>query len=204
MDQPNQKKTHFLSKKILRHIILSGFLEFGPVLIFLTAFQYLHIYEATFLLMIATIISTIVTHRVQKRIPYMALYVAAITLVFGYMTLHFHQVKFIQMRDTLYDLTCALTLMVGRIINVPFLKIAFNEVLPMTMRAWNRLTNLWIGYFIIVASSNEIIRRFFSLEGWFEFKGWMVLLTTIFGLVALYLSYEPKEDADLWQKELAS
>ena len=177
---------------MLEHVIFSGFLEFGPVLLFLLSFGHVSIYESTTILMIATIISTIVTYRLQKRIPYLALYLAVITLIFGYMTLHFHKVKFIQMRDTLYDVTCALTLITGVIIKVPFLKLAFSEIISMTDRSWNKLTYLWIGYFIFIAMSNELARRFFSLHDWFTFKGWVVIVTCIFGLASLYLSYEEK------------
>jgi intracellular septation protein len=109
------------------------------------------------------------------------------------MTLHFHKIKFIQMRDTLYDATCALTLIIGVIINVPFLKLAFGQVIPMTQHAWNKLTHLWIGFFILIAVSNEIVRRLFTLHEWFEFKGWAVIATSIFGLIALYISYEAED-----------
>lgn len=189
MNPPKKSK---VSKSMLEHVIFSGFLEFGPVLLFLLSFGHVSIYESTTILMIATIISTIVTYRLQKRIPYLALYLAVITLIFGYMTLHFHKVKFIQMRDTLYDVTCALTLITGVIIKVPFLKLAFSEIISMTDRSWNKLTYLWIGYFIFIAMSNELARRFFSLHDWFTFKGWVVIVTCIFGLASLYLSYEEK------------
>ncbi len=194
MNQKNQEKHSLLSKKLIERVIFSGMLEFGPVLIFLASFRYLQIYEATALLMISTIISTVVTHRLEKRIPYLALYVAAITLLFGFMTLRFHEAKFIQMRDTLYDMTCALTLIIGIMINIPFLKIAFDTVIPMTTRAWDRLTHLWIGYFILIATANEIVRRLFTLHDWFEFKGWMVIATSMFGLISLYLVYEKKDN----------
>ena len=97
------------------------------------------------------------------------------------------------MRDTLYDATCALTLILGIMINVPFLKLGFDKVIPMADRAWNKLTHLWIGYFILIAIGNEIVRRLFPLHVWFDFKAWVVLTTTIFGLTALYLSYEEKD-----------
>ncbi len=187
-----QEKRSMISTKLFARVIYSGLLEFGPVLIFLTSFRYLEIYGATALLMIATIISTVVTYRLEKRIPYLALYVTAITILFGIMTIHFHKVKFIQMRDTLYDLTCALTLVIGIMVNVPFLKIAFDTIIPMTTRAWDKLTHLWIGYFIIIATANEIVRRLFTLHDWFEFKGWMVIATSMFGLISLYLVYEKK------------
>ena len=180
--------------RLFKQVCISGLLEFGPVLIFIVSAKHLRIYESTVLLMIATIISTFVTYHHQKRIPYLALYVAAITLVFGYMTLHFHQVKFIQMRDTLYDATCAITLIIGLMVNIPFLQLVFGKVVPMTERAWNKLTYLWIGYFILIAVGNEVFRRLFTLHDWFEFKSWVLVTTSLFGFTALFLSYEAKKN----------
>jgi intracellular septation protein len=185
-----------LTKKIIKHIIFSGLLEFGPVVIFLASFEYLSIYESTFLLMVTTILSTFVTYYLQKRIPYLALYVAMITIIFGYMTIHFQEVKFIQMRDTLYDLTCAITLSLGMFFNIRFLKIAFGNVIPMALPGWDRLTYLWIGYFSVIAISNEIVRRLFSLDDWFLFKESVVICTIIFGFTALFISYQEQKEGE--------
>jgi intracellular septation protein len=182
------------SKKIFFHIVSSSLLEFGPVLLFIVSFKYLRVYESTMLLMTATIISTIVTYRIQKRIPYLALYVALITIIFGVLTLHFHKVKFIQMRDTLYDATCALTLIIGLRIDVKFLALVFDNVLPMTDRAWDKLTYLWIGYFMLIAISNEVARNMLTVPHWFIFKGYILLLTSCFGFLSLYLCYEPRSN----------
>ncbi|MCF7843343.1 septation protein IspZ [Candidatus Gracilibacteria bacterium] len=180
--------------KILRHLFLAVLLEFGPVLIFLMAFERYDVYKATIILMIATIISTIATFRIQKRLPYLALYVALITAIFGYVTLALHQPKFIQIRDTLYDLTLALTLVTGLMINVSFLKLSFHKVIPMTTRAWTNLTHSWIGFFISIAVANEYARRVLSLGEWFYFKSIMVLVTVVFGCVTLYFLYEKGDE----------
>lgn len=173
---------------------MAGLLEFGPVLLFLVSFEFFHVYKATVILIIATIFSTVATYRIQKRLPYLALYVALLTSVFGYVTLTLHQPKFIQIRDTLYDVTCALTLMIGLMIRVSFLKLAFHSILPMTTRAWNNLTYLWIGFFVVIAILNEYIRTTLSLDGWFGFKSVMVVVTIIFGLFSLYYTYEKKSN----------
>lgn len=186
--------TNLLTIKTIKKLFSDGLLEFGPIIIFLLSFKYLHIYKATMVLMVVTIISTVITYRKQKRLPYLALYVALLTSIFGYMTLSLHQPRFIQMRDTLYDVTCALTLIIGLITNISFLKIAFDSVFPMTRRAWDRFTYAWIFFFITNAFLNEFIRRTFSLKQWFEFKGFMVVITIIFGLTVIVLFYEKKEE----------
>lgn len=178
------------SKATLRRLVIGGLLEFSPIFIFLASFERFHIYKATTLLMMATIISTFVTYKVQKRLPYLALYVAFLTVGFGYLTLMHREPKFIQMRDTLYDLTCAFTLVIGLMINVHFLKLAFHQVIPMTVRAWNKLTYAWIVFFVATATLNEYVRRTHSLHDWFDYKSWMVLFTIVFGVLMLYIVYE--------------
>ncbi len=185
---------NLLTLKTIKKLFSDGLLEFGPIIIFLLSFKYLHIYKATMVLMVVTILSTVITYRKQKRLPYLALYVALLTSIFGYMTISLHQPRFIQMRDTLYDITCAITLMIGLVSNISFLSIAFNSVFPMTRRAWNKFTYAWIFFFITNAFLNEFVRRFFSLRQWFEFKGFMVLATIIFGLTVIVLFYEKKEE----------
>ncbi len=164
------------SVPILKRLISGTILEFGPILLFLGSFQHFHIYKATMFLMIGTIISTILTYRIQKRLPYL--------------TLAHHEPKFIQMRDSLYDLTCAVTLLVGMMINIQFLKVAFHEVIPMTNKAWQRLTYFWVGYLLSAVVLNEFVRRTYSLHEWFDFKSGMLVATTVFGFLALYLCYQ--------------
>ena len=181
------------STTLIKRLLIGGILEFGPIMVFLLSFKRYHVYEATLILMIATIVSTVFTYRIQKRLPYIALYVAFLTTVFGYLTLTNQEPRFIQMRDTLYDVTCALTLIVGLILNIHFLKLAFNNIIPMTNRAWNRLSYAWIFFFVTNAFANEYVRRTFSLVDWFHFKSYIVLITLIFGFTALYLCYEKEE-----------
>lgn len=181
------------SPRLLKHILVASVLEFGPVLIFIVSFEHFHIYKATIILMVATIISTVATFYFQKRLPYLALYVALLTSIFGYITLTHHQPRFIQIRDTLYDVTCAATLIVGLIMNVSFLKIAFQKVVPMSMRAWNNITYVWIGYFIVIAISNEYVRRTMTLDEWFSFKSVVIVATIIFSVVSFCFLYEKEK-----------
>lgn len=184
------------SLKIIKQLLLGVLLEFGPVFVFLIAFERFHIYKATIILMFATIISTFATFRIQKRLPYLALYVALITSIFGYITLSLHAPRFIQMRDTLFDATCALTLLVGSMTNTSFLKLAFHKVIPMSNKAWNKLTYYWIGFFILIATLNEYVRRTVSLAQWFDFKTIMVIVTMVFGCLSLYIVYEIEHEKE--------
>jgi intracellular septation protein len=185
---------HLFTPSVFKKVLAGSALEFGPIVIFLLSFHYLHIYKATMILMLMTIISTIATYKVQKRLPYLALYVALITIGFGYLTLSLHQPRFIQMRDTLYDVTCAVTLIIGLIFDISFLKYAFDSVFPTTTKAWDKITYAWIVFFIANAGLNEYIRRTMSLKFWFDFKSTMVLITIVFGIITLILFYEKKAE----------
>lgn len=182
---------HFFLRSfpLVTRIVISALLEFGPVILFLVSHNYVSIYKSTIILMIATIMSTYATFILQKRIPYVALYVAFITILFGYLTFHFQLPKFIQMRDTLFDVTSALVLLVGLRADKLVLKTAFGDIVPMPHSSWRFLSYLWTGFFIIIAVSNEVARRFLSLDHWFVFKSIILVVTTLFGIVALYVSY---------------
>lgn len=182
-----------ISSKALISFTVNGFLEFGPILVFLLAYDYFHIFKATFVLMIATIIVTVFIFIKQKRLPYASLYLALITTIFGYLTLSHHNPGFIQIRDTVYDVTNAIVLSLALLFEVLLFKIAFDKVMPMTDRAWRKLTWLWIFFFVAAALLNEYIRKHEPLHTWINYKTSMVFVSVIFGFAAIFYTYERKE-----------
>lgn len=184
-----------IPSKALISFTINGFLEFGPILVFLLAYDYFHIFKATFVLMIATIIVTVFIFIKQRRLPYASLYLALITTIFGYLTLSHHNPGFIQIRDTVYDMTNAIVLSVGLLFNVYLFKIAFDKVMPMTDRGWRKLTWVWIFFFVVAAIANEYIRRNESIHIWIDYKTSMVFISVIFGFAAIFYAYEKKEGA---------
>jgi intracellular septation protein len=169
-------------------------LEFGPVIIFLTAYDLFHIFKATLLLMIATIVTTVITFRTQRRLPYAGLYIALLTLVFGYLTLWHHDPNFIQLRDTAYDAINATVLLGALFFNVLLFKHAFHDVVPMTDKAWKKLTYAWAMFFFLGAIANEYVRHMFPFDYWIVFKGSMAVITTVFGVIIFFVVYEKKEE----------
>lgn len=184
-----------IPQNVVRNFILNGFLEFGPVIIFLTAYDLFHIYKATLLLMIATIISTIISHRIQRRLPYAGLYIALLTTLFGYLTLWHHNPDFIQIRDTVYDAVNGSVLLVGLLFNSLLFKHAFHDVVPMTDRAWRKITYAWILLFFFAAALNEYVRHTYSLDAWVIFKTSMAIVMTSAGFIFFFMMYEKEENA---------
>ena len=178
------------SKKVLMHMFFSFLIEFAPILIFVFSYRFLHIYKATFLLMLAVIISTFITYIKEKRIPYIGLYLALLTTIFGYITITYHIPKFIQMRDTIYDLTFALTLILGLAFDRVILQLTLNSSVPMTKSAWVNITYSWITFLILNACANEYIRRHFNFSFWVEYKMSVIFISIIFGLITGVIFYK--------------
>lgn len=182
-----------ISPVTLRKMIQGLFFEFSPVVLFLIVYFLIDMIIATYVLVISTIISTIFVYHREQRLPYAALYVALITTVFGYMTIHFRNPEFIQIRDTLYDLTLAGTLLLGFVWRVNFFKIAFHSIVPMTTRAWNSIASVWVWFFLLLAVTNEYMRQTFPVEAWMLYKISVVLVTVVFGFVVFAKYYEQEK-----------
>lgn len=190
-----EKYKYLPGKKVIINMFASFLIEFTPILLFIFSYSYLHIYKATFLLMIAVIISTYISYIKEKRIPYIGLYISFLTLIFGYITIAYHIPKFIQIRDSIYDLTFAATLIIGLVFNKVFLYQALNKTIPMARSAWIKITYSWITFFILNAITNEVIRRNFDVNTWIHYKMSVVFISIIFGLVTGVIFYN-KEDGD--------
>lgn len=190
-------RNFLFSESLIKKVLLAVLLDFGPIILFIVAYEIFHVYRAVFVLMIATIVSTFVTFKTQKRLPYIALYIALITLIFGYITIVYKNPNLIQIRDSLYDFTLALTLIFGLSFKKFLLRFSFESVLLMSDNAWRKLTNAWIVYFLSVGSANEYIRRTQTFEFWIDYKSFIIFFTIAFGVVTLLAFYEETEKHDI-------
>ena len=147
-------------------------------------------FGATRILMFTTVLSTIVIYRLEKRIPYITLYVVLLTILFGYITLHKHNVNFLQIRDSVYDFTLALTLLVGLFFDSLLLKIALSSYVRLTDQAWRFFSYLWISFFFLNGLINEFVRDNYSVMHWLNYKISMIFITIIFTFVALHITLQ--------------
>jgi intracellular septation protein len=184
-----------ISPQALYALTINGLFEFGPIILFLIAYDYFHIYKATLVLMIATILVTVVTFTKERRLPYASLYIALLTSIFGYLTLAHRNPEFIQIRDTVYDVVNAVVVLSALRFNVILFKIAFDKVFPMTDTAWIKLSYLWGGFFIVAALVNEYIRNFESFHVWIAYKSSMIGISIVFGFLAMFYVYEKKNNS---------
>jgi intracellular septation protein len=171
-------------------------LELGPLATFFVAYARLGIYVATGALMVCVVASLIVSYAMLRRIPLMPLVTAVIVVLFGSLTLFFHNETLIKIKPTALYLMFALALFGGMALKKPLLPSLFDSAFNITDQGWRKLTYRWAFFFLALAILNEIVWRTQSTDFWVGFKTFGVLpLTVLFGLAQapLIMRYEAKD-----------
>ncbi len=180
--------------KTFKHVFLPLLIDFLPLLGFIYFAQDGKVYFATSVLMLLTIATTLVTYVKDKRLPYITLYVSFITIFFGLATLQQRNIEFVQIRDTLYDLSLFFAFVLGLIFRISVLKISLHKVFSLSDKGWDIMTYGWCFFFLCTAAMNEYMRRFYSFHDWLSYKEWLIPITifTAFFLYGLSI-YEDKK-----------
>jgi intracellular septation protein len=172
-------------------------LELGPLALFFAVYSKLGIFAATGVLMAGVVVTLGVSYAMLRRIPIMPLVTAAIVLIFGSLTLFFHDETLIKIKPTVLYLLFGAALFVGLALKKPLLKVLFDGALHVTEEGWRILTWRWAFFFLALAVVNEIVWRTQTTDLWVKFKtfGFMPL-TLLFALAQapLIMRTEAKEE----------
>jgi len=174
--------------------ILKLVLDIGPLILFFAANARFGIYAATGAFMVAVLIALAVSYALTRHIALMPVVTAAIVLIFGGLTLVLHNDLFIKLKPTIIYVLFGGTLLVGLLLDKPFLSILFDQVFHLTDEGWRKLTWRWVIFFFALAMLNEIVWRNFSTDTWVSFKLFGVVpLTFLFGALQypLIMKYHP-------------
>ena len=178
--------------------ILKLLLELGPLALFFAAYSRFNIYVATGVLMASVVVTLAVSYAMLRRIPVMPLVTAVIVLIFGSLTIVFHDETLIKIKPTALYLLFAAALFAGLALKKPILKILFDGALHVTEEGWRLLTWRWAFFFVSLAALNEIVWRTQTTDLWVKFKtfGFMPL-TILFALAQapLIMKHESKAEA---------
>jgi len=139
---------------------------------------------ATAAFMIATVIALIVSKLKLGSISPMLWISGGLVLVFGGLTIYFHDPKFIQMKPTFVYATFAAILFFGLITDRPLLEQLLGTAYPgLSADGWKKVTLNWAFFFVGMALLNELVARTMSFDFWTAFKLWGVIpLTFLFAL----------------------
>jgi intracellular septation protein len=173
-------------------------LDLGPLLLFFFANSRYGIFAATATFMVAVLAALAISYALTRHLPVMPVVTAIIVVVFGGLTLVFHDALFIKIKPTIIYALFGAVLLGGLAFNKPLLGIVFDSLFHLTDVGWRKLTLRWALFFLLLAVANEIVWRNASSDAWVDFKVFGVMpLTLLFGALQMPLlkkyAVEPAE-----------
>ena len=104
-------------------------------------------------------------------------------LVFGTLTLVFHDPNFIKIKPTASNLAFSITLFIGLWLKRNPLGWLLGDALPLPDEAWRKLTLRYALFFLAMALLNEIVRRTQPEPVWVLFRmPGLIVLAVLFSL----------------------
>lgn len=166
-------------------------IDFGPLAVFFLVNSYApglqiqRIMTATVAFMVAMAVAMGISWWKARHISPMLWITGALVLVFGSLTLWFHDQSFIQMKPTIVYAMFAVILGYGLIAKKPLLQMLLETAYPgLSAKGWRLLTINWTGFFIAMAVLNEAMRHVLTWDQWVTFKTWAVIpLTLVFAML---------------------
>lgn len=180
-------------------IIIKSLLEFLPILSFFFVYELTNknFFSATFVMMIMTIVYTFYTFHKEKRIPYLALFIALETTIFGSLTLILKDPVYVQLRDTAYDIVLGTLILVTGYMRNPIIKKFFGHIFDLDLETWIGLSYKWAGFLLTFGVTNEIVRRNFDENTWVLYKFCVFAITIAFGLYLFWRYRKEVKSTDI-------
>ncbi|MGE0803559.1 MAG: septation protein A [Lautropia sp.] len=166
-----------------------------PILLFFIAYKYADIYTATGVAIAATFVQIGWLKLRGRRVETMQWLGLGVIVVFGGLTLLLHDETFIKWKPTILYWLFGTGLVIARLTGRNLMKTLMGSQLVLPEPVWDRLNQLWIGYFAVMGALNLWVAYSFETDTWVNFKLFGTLgLTLVFVLLqGLYLGRHIKE-----------
>lgn len=168
--------------------------EILPVFLFFMAFKWYGIYVATLVGMIATFVQMMGQRLWQGSFDKKQVITFIVFLVFGSMTLYFHNPIFVKWKPTIIFSVFALMLLITqRYTPKPLMQrmmeAGLDNKASIPATVWSRINLLWAAFFILMGGINLWVAYQCSNEAWvnFKFYGITSALFVVSILQAIYL-----------------
>jgi intracellular septation protein len=125
---------------------------------------------ATWWLVIGSALGLLVGLIVERRLAPMPMIAGGFALVFGALTLVFHNAEFIKIKPTASNLVFAIALFGGLWLKRNPLGWLLGDAIPLPDEAWRILTLRYALFFLGMAILNEVVRRTQSNDVWVLFR----------------------------------
>ncbi|HEX8471995.1 MAG TPA: inner membrane-spanning protein YciB [Brevundimonas sp.] len=160
--------------------------DFGALLCFAIAyFVTKDMIKATWVLVAASAVALIVGYLVERRFAPLPLITGAFALVFGGLTIFFHDESIIKIKLTVQNAMLAIVLLGSLPLNKSPFKYLLGDAIKVTDQAWRGLTLRYGLYFGAIAIANEIVWRTQPDGTWVQFRVGLWILACVFGLIQI-------------------
>jgi intracellular septation protein len=138
---------------------------------------------ATWGLMGGSALALVIGLIAERRIAPLPLFAGLAALIFGGLTLYFHNPVFVKYKPTAINLALAGVMLIGTAMGKNPLKALFSEALHLTPGGWRKLTIRYGIFFLVMAAANEAVWRTQPDSVWilFRFPG-LQILSLLFAL----------------------
>ncbi|MBB3892575.1 intracellular septation protein [Phenylobacterium haematophilum] len=153
--------------------------------------------QATWWLVGGSLLGLVVGFVFEKRIAPFPLIAGGAALVFGGLTLFFHDVRFVKLKPTVMNTLFGVALLGGLVLRKNPLKLLLGDAVKMPDVGWRKLTLNYGLFFLALAALNEFVWRTQPDDVWvvFRFPG-LLILTVLFGFaqVPLMMKYAKTDE----------
>jgi intracellular septation protein len=174
-------------------------IDLFPILLFFGAYKFGDIYAATAVLMAATVIQSLWLYKLEGKLATMQKATLGLIIVFGSLTLFFHDERFIKFKPTLLYGCLGLGLWISQfLLKKNFLQTMLGSQVNLPLANWHTLSLAWTVYCFFMAALNAYVAINFSTEEWVNFKIWGYVFPLMFIVgTGIYIAkHMPSEEAE--------
>jgi intracellular septation protein len=154
--------------------------EYGPVIVFVVVLKIWGLMPATAVLIVASVLAVAFGYIRERRVALAPVVTTVLVVIFGGLTLIFHDEFFIKIKPTVVYVLFAVTLWTGLLLKKPLLERLIGGSLKMDHLGWRKLEGRYACFCAGMAVLNEIVWRTQTTDTWGNFKLGSIPLTILF------------------------
>ncbi|WP_426880280.1 septation protein A [Serratia bockelmannii] len=165
---------------------MKQFLDFLPLIVFFAFYKLYDIYVASGALIVATALALVFTWVKYRKVEKMTLITFLMVLVFGTLTLVFHNDLFIKWKVTVIYALFALALLISQwVLKKPLVQRMLGKELTLPDKVWSNLNLAWAIFFLACGLANIYVAFWLPQNVWVNFKVFgLTVLTLVFTLLS--------------------
>jgi len=142
-----------------------------PILLFFIAYKFFDIYVATAVAISAALLQLVITWFTRRGMDYLQLTTSVLIIVFGSMTLYFHNPLFIKLKPSIINWVLAIIFFGSHYFGKkPIVQQVLEGSVKMYPQHWLALSWRWILFFLAIGFANLYAFSHYTTDQWVNFK----------------------------------